>query len=591
MRDVKEIFDEFIDGFVLSLEIDLDQNLNTMFVKIFDKEKGPGGHFVTRILDKSPDTLTINSQDMKDIIEEIGMSDTILASIDKKKLKLAIGKSLSAIKVNYRDFIKDIESYRDAQRKEEQDTLDEMNEELRSDFFTFLDEQEITLFGYLEYLARWFSGGEARNTLIGFLCHYGTFTGVKPLWFMALGKAGEGKSFIEEASLKMVPKKYIENGLKTPAALIRKGQMQGLDYLDRKILTMGDMGDPKDYEDYRRVMHKYKKMTTEGHDEFEAVADNPDPITNERQTILMELKGYPSVCFTSVNSENVDDQFLSRGLTVTPEASDIQVAKFVRYNQSGSKWRRKSDYIIEHQLPLLHAYLQQQDDPETPTDVINPYYYCLEEWFSDDEYFKRALTKYPELVKIVTYLNREQRAYIFHEGIMFYISTKEDNMLIAQLLNPNSNLSGVAIRVFNQLLKYFKAFDEEEYEDYRMNDLNLGDMNTIFSVGTAKKHLQGNRAFRGLNYGEIFYNLQEAGLISSPGKVNRSRNNIYCLERTEEYGMKPIKFDQKLIDEYVEEVQHIYGPTPEEIQKIISNEKPSGYDKNPYGKLEPAPWF
>lgn len=588
---MKELFFEFTPGFVLSLEVDLKQNCNTIFVKTFDKEDGPGGFIVEKMLTKTPIDTTINSQDMKEVLEYVKLSDSVLSKFDKKEIKLDISKALDEIKKQYRLFMNDIGDYREKEKQAEDELLQEMFEEKSSDFMSFLEENELTLFGYLEYLARWFSGGEAKNTLIGFLCHYGTFSGTKPLWFMALGKAGEGKSFIEEASLKLVPSKYIENGLKTPAALIRKGQMSGLDYLDRKILTMGDMGDPKDYEDYRRVMHKYKKMTTEGHDEFEAVADNPDPITGERQTILMELKGYPSVCFTSVNSENVDDQFLSRGLTVTPEASDKQVAMFVRYMQSGSLWKQKSDYIVRNQLPMLHAYLQKIEGEDLITDVINPYYYCLEEWFSGDEYFKRALTKYPELVKIVTYLNREQREFIAHDNIIFYIATKEDNMTVAQLLNPNSNLSGVAIKVFNQLLKYYKPYDEDEYETYRIEDTNLKNLDTIFSVNSAKTHLRNTREFRGLNYGEIFYNLQEAGLISSPGKVPRSRNNIYCLERTEEYGMKEIVFDQKLIDEYVDEVQFIYGPTPGEIREKISQEKSSNYSENPYGKLKPAPWF
>jgi len=588
---MKELFSEFTDGFVLSVEIDLDKGLQTLFIRGYNKETGETtAEIAEKQLSKSIDKITTNSDDFRQIMQRIELGNSILKNFDAKILRLNLSLALDNIKKQYIDFISELDTYREQERKKEEEYEIEQIHKEADRFYEFLDENDLTLFGYLEYLSRWFSGGEARNVLIGFLCAFGTFSGVKPLWFMALGKAGEGKSFIEEAVLNLVPQKFIENGLKTPAALVRKGQIQGLDYLDKKILTMGDLGDPKDYEDYRRVMHKYKKMTTEGHDEFEAVADNPDPVTGERQTILMELKGYPSVLFTSVNTENVDDQFLSRGLTATPESSDEQVSMFVRYMQSGSIWNKKTKNIIRNELPMLHGYLQTigRDD----TDVINPYYYCLEKWFEDDEYFKRALTKYPELVKIVTYLHAHEREMIDVDGMYYYISTKQDNMIVAQLMNPSNNLSGVAINVFNQLLKYYQEYSEAELHEFLEGEIHIKECKTIFSVGSAQLELRKNRKFRGLQYGDIFRNLSDAGLIEAIEKVPRSNKNIYIISQHEKLGHKPIDFDQKLIDEYVEEIPYIYGATPLEIYEKIGKEKNSDkYSKNPFGKLKPAPWF
>ena len=326
-----------------------------------------GGQFGTLLKRKIGKAYISNgvSPDMSAVIIKEGLYDAICELQDQHMDNLENSDELKQVE-------------RVKQLEEENKIINEQAEE----FYKFLQEHDLTLFGYIEYLSRWFSGGEARNVIIGLLCCFGTFSKIKPLWFMALGKAGEGKSFIEFAVLQLVPSKFQENGLKTPAALIRKGQTIGADYLDGMCITMGDLGDPKDYEKYREVMHKFKKMTTEGHDEWELVGDTINQETGQRDVILQELTGYPAVIFTSVNSENVDDQFISRGLTVTPEATDEQVSMFIKYMQNGSIWKQKTDYITRNHLPLLHGYLQSIDYDNS--FVINPYYDCLELWFAED---------------------------------------------------------------------------------------------------------------------------------------------------------------------------------------------------------------
>lgn len=579
---------EFMPGYAIQFDMNID-NGGTLLSITTPGESG--SIYLAKIpLTKTLDKITLKGNELNYLISAARTKDDLLNRIEEKQIRKDLVPALANLQIQYIDFISNIQNVKEKQRLQDEEDEFEALSGIADDFYTFLDEHNLSLFGYLEYLSRWFSGGEAKNTLIGLLCAYGTFSGVKPLWFMALGKAGEGKSFIEDAVIKMVPPKFIENGLKTEKALIRKGQTVGLDYLDGKILTMGDLGDPKDYEDYRKVMHKYKKMTTEGHDEFEAVADNPDPVTGERQTILMELKGYPSVLFTSVNSENVDDQFLSRGLTVTPVSTEQEVERFVKYMQSGSIWEYKTKDIIRNQLPLLHAFFQTSI--KTDVGVINPYYECLKKWFETDEYFKRALKKYPELVKIVTYLHHQEREMIDIDGRYFYISTKMDNQIIAQLMNPSHNISGVAIEVFNKLVSIYSEFNESELEEYIEGDLNMRQCKTIFSVTEAKHRLKKTRKFRGIEHAVILNNLMEADLISEVGKVPGTTRRIYALEVTNPIGFTDIDFDEKLIEEYVNETNVIYGATPSEIMMLMSKEKIcNNYSEIPFGDLEIPPWF
>jgi hypothetical protein len=541
-------------------------------------------------------TLTISSHAFIQFKKKLRTHGTIKKIIDDQdmsldKFLLRVEESLERIQDQYDNWL-DGASEREEEKRllqEEEEKEKIFNESLK--FKQFLGEHKLSFFDYLTYIARWFSGEEYENVIIGFLCNFGTFSGVKPLWFMVVGKAGEGKSFIENGTLKLTPPKFLENGLKTEKAVVRKGRICGIDYLDRMIMTMGDLGGPKDFEEYKLVMHKYKKMTTEGHDEFEAVSDNANPETKEREIIFMELSGYPSVMFTTVDSENIDPQFASRGITVSPHASNLDASIYTMYNQRGSVWESKTTELCNTTLKLFHSYVESLEYDEI--GVINPYYKCLVKWFEDDEYFKRGLGKYPELVHLITYLNSDERETIQAGNKRFYVSTKDDNAILTHLIRPDNSLSGVAVDVFNQLLKYYKKFDYDEYVEYENKDLRLEQCESFFSVGSARKKLRNTRKFRGLQYGDILYNLDQAGLIVKVGKELRGNTNLYCLDKLNQIGTHDIEFDKKLISDYIQhDVEKIYGHglAPHLLQ-IMVDEKPVKGIPDSFSDLEIPPWF
>jgi hypothetical protein len=575
-----------------------DTNTNTLSCNIYvTKEKRAGAVLATRKVDNNKlINLTPSAHLFLQLKKKLKNHDTITRYISERdksldKFLMRLEESLESIQIQYGDWLDDADERRqlEAEVKNEEEKEKLFQEAMQ--FKQFLGEHNLTFFEYLTYLSKWFSGAEYENVIIGFLCTFGTFSGVKPLWFMAVGKAGEGKSFIEDGTLELTPDKFLENGLKTEKAVVRKGRICGIDYLDHMILTMGDLGGPKDFEEYKLVMHKYKKMTTEGHDEFEAVSDNADPETKEREIIFMELKGYPSVMFTTVDSENIDPQFASRGITVTPRASNHDASIYTMYNQRGSIWEAKTSELSNTTLKLFHSYVESLDYEDI--GVINPYYLCLVKWFRDDEYFKRGLGKYPELVHLITYLNSGERETIQIDDRRFYVSTKDDNTILTRLIRPDNSLSGVAVDVFNQLLKYYKKFDYDEYVEYEAKDIRLDECETFFSVGSARKKLRNNRRFRGLQYADILFNLDQAGLLVKVGKELRGNTNLYCLDKNTPVENHEIEFDDGLIKEYIDnKVEGIYGGglTPHLLQ-IMGDEKPVKGIPSSFSDLEIPPWF
>lgn len=112
-------------------------------------------------------------------------------------------------------------------------------------------------------------------------------------------------------------------------------------------------------------------------------------------------------------------------------------------------------------------------------------------------------------------------------------------------------------------------------------------------MGTARKKLRNTHKFRGLHYGDIFYNLDQAGLIVKIGKELRGNQNLYCLDRTQPLENHDIVFDQSLIHEYIHKnVGKIYGSglTPH-LLKIMDEEKEVKGIPNSFSNLEIPPWF
>lgn len=540
--------------------------------------------------DKAPLALNKNSAFINDSCKKIG---EVKVSVDgttftytKEQVKDKLMDALMGLDALCDAYIEN-KAENDKKRKQEEDEETEARLGERFDEFSdFLIEHNLTLNQFLFYAAEWLAGSETYNILKGMFCHLSTYFLIKPIWFLPLGKAGEGKSVIDEAAQMMLPSDVFENGRISESALHRKSKALGSDYVDGKVMLMRDMGGDRDFEKWSDTIDRYKELSTEGVVEIEKVGEGIDEDTGERKVISFKLRGHCSCCITSVNSESFDGQILSRGIDVTPTATNEQVKMFAKFNQGTIASYR--DYVINEHLGLFHDYVKYVKYYIVPNyGVINPYWECLNDWFKETEFYKRNLSMYPALVETVTLLNADSRRKLTAEdGKVYLISTREDNELIGSLFNPSQGLTNNAISIFNLLVKWYSnykpnSFEERfteddansDWEDYQAGHKGLKECDTLFTVANVRRRAsRSNNKYKNLPYGEIIQSLVNNGFIQVMGKVKRSNHNIYALDHWEPVEEMNIKFDDSCILQYVEDMSTVYAVSATTLRKVIDDE-------------------
>ena len=540
--------------------------------------------------DKSPIAMNKNSTFINDSCKKIGEVkvdfDGTTFSYSKDQVKDKVMSALASLDAMFNAYLEN-KAENDLKEKQAKETENEEYLGKRFDEFgDFLIEHNLTLNQFLFYAAEWLAGGETHNILKGTFCHLSTYFLIKPIWFLPLGKAGEGKSVIDEAAVAMLPDDVFENGRITESALHRKSRIHGPDYVDGKVMRMKDMGGDRDFEKWSDTIDRYKELTTEGEVEIDMTGEGIDQETGERKVINFRLSGYCSCCITSVNSECFDGQILSRGIDVAPTATNDQVKMFAKYNHGTIA--RYRDWIIKAHLGLFHDYVNYLKSYVVPDfGVINPYWECLEEWFKETEFYKRNLSLYPALVETVTLLNADYRKKInSNDGMTYLVSTKEDNKLIGDLFNPSQGLTNNAIMIFNLLVRKYgnykpntleETFTEEDavsdWEDYQSGAKSLKNCDTLFTVANVRRAAsKDNNKYKGLPYGEIIQSLVNTGFVQVMGKVKRGNHNVYALDHWEPVEDMTINFDDECISRYVDEMSPVFGVTCHALWEIINSE-------------------
>lgn len=540
--------------------------------------------------DKSPIAMNKNSTFINDSCKKIGEVkvdfDGTTFSYSKDQVKDKVMSALASLDDMFNAYLEN-KAENDLKEKQAKETENEEYLGKRFDEFgDFLIEHNLTLNQFLFYAAEWLAGGETHNILKGTFCHLSTYFLIKPIWFLPLGKAGEGKSVIDEAAVAMLPDDVFENGRITESALHRKSRVHGPDYVDGKVMRMKDMGGDRDFEKWSDTIDRYKELTTEGEVEIDMTGEGIDQETGERKVINFRLSGYCSCCITSVNSECFDGQILSRGIDVAPTATNDQVKMFAKYNHGTIA--RYRDWIIKAHLGLFHDYVNYLKSYVVPNfGVINPYWECLEEWFKETEFYKRNLSLYPALVETVTLLNADYRKKInSNDGMTYLVSTKEDNKLIGDLFNPSQGLTNNAIMIFNLLVRKYgnykpntleETFTEEDavsdWEDYQSGAKSLKNCDTLFTVANVRRAAsKDNNKYKGLPYGEIIQSLVNTGFVQVMGKVKRGNHNVYALDHWEPVEDMTINFDDECISRYVDEMSPVFGVTCHALWEIINSE-------------------
>lgn len=558
--------------------------------------------------DKAPINMNKNSAFINDSCKKIGDLkvdfDGTTFTYSKDQVKDKVMEALSGLDSMFTAYVEN-KAENDKKELEEQEMINEQELGARFDEFgDFLIDKNLSLTQFLFYAAEWLAGGETHNILKGTFCHLSTYFKISPIWFLPLGKSGEGKSKIDESAVMMLPEDVFENGRITESALHRKSRIHGQNYLDGKVMRMRDMGGDRDIEKWSDTIDRYKELSTEGEVEVEMTGEGIDQETGERNLINFNLTGHCSCAITSVNSECFDDQILSRGIDVTPTATNEQVKMFAKYNHGTIA--RHREWIIKHHLGMFHDYVRYLKTYVIPKyEVFNPYWECLEEWFKETEFYKRNLSLYPALVETVTLLNADYRRKIHSEdGFSYLVSTMEDNKLIGDLFNPSQGLTNNAIMVFNLIVRKYgnykpntleEPFTEEDavsdWEDYQTGARSLKNCGTLFTVANVRRAAsKDNNKYKGLPYGDIIQSLVNNGFIQIMGKMKRSNHNVYALDHWEPVEDMTIVFDDECISRYVSEMCPVYGVNLDTLWEIINDEKIENDGEGLKPKIRLPPW-
>lgn len=558
--------------------------------------------------DKSPYAMNKNSTFINDSCKKIGEVkfdfDGTSFSYSKDQVKDKVMTALETLDDLFKAYRENKVENDLKERQAKEAETEEILGKRFDEFGDFLIEHNLTLNQFLFYAAEWLAGGETHNILKGTFCHLSTYFLIKPIWFLPLGKAGEGKSVIDESAVAMLPDDVFENGRITESALHRKSRIHGSNYVDGKVMRMKDMGGDRDFEKWSDTIDRYKELTTEGEVEIDMTGEGIDQDTGERKVINFKLSGYCSCCITSVNSECFDGQILSRGIDVAPTATNDQVKMFAKYNHGTIASYR--DWIIKSHLGLFHDYVRYLKNYVVPDfGVINPYWECLEEWFKETEFYKRNLSLYPALVETVTLLNADYRKKISsNDGNTYIVSTKEDNKLIGDLFNPSQGLTNNAIMIFNLLVRKYgnykpntleESFSEDDavsdWEDYQSGNSSLKNCGTLFTVANVRRAAsKDNNKYKGLPYSEIIQSLVNTGFVQVMGKVKRGNHNVYALDHWEPVDDMTIDFDDECISKYVDEMSHVYGVTRHALWEIINSENIENDDEAVKPDIKLPPW-
>jgi hypothetical protein len=514
---------------------------------------------------------------------QLGKSEAVAKTLIKEGL-------FDAVTHLQAQHMEDIEKAIGNKEDEEKQRLKKQREGILSEsqeFKQYLTEHNATLMDFLDHATRWLLSGESKNIQTVFFAHFSTLTGLRPVWTIFLGGPGEGKTAIEQAGADLVPKRFKFGGRATYAATMNQADELGNDFLDRCVISLGDLGGKNSYIKWEETLDVYKELSSEGEYDYKRMNDSIDPETKKRAVLRIKIIGYPSVSFASTHSDGLTGQYLSRGITLTPMGSDEDVLKYRRHTRPGTMALDFYEQITGDTMDLFHSYVEDLLLELETHDVINPYYFCLQDWFKKANNNKRASEMFPYLVDAVTLFNYENRHSVTSpNGKVYYISTKEDNETIANLFDITPGLTAEVVAFYNRLVKVVGKYNYDEFEDYQNEAKTIKQCKTIFTVATLKnQRLRKSSSDEKKQFADFCSLLHDTGYLDSLTK-NSKGHHVYCLNKAKEIGSAEIDFRSELIREYLNEEMFNQkwgmGLSEAEIMKCMSNEKPQNSITNTF---------
>lgn len=266
------------------------------------------------------------------------------------------------------------------------------------------------------------------------------------------GNPGEGKTILMDYILDFIPERHIlrMNDL-TESGLFQTANVKGINYLDKKIVYLGDLGDKRGFEKTLPARKILRTLQTDGYFArtiSEKSKDKNNLMVWEAQEQI--LTGKPAMWFTTVR-EDGDAQDKDRSIICTTNLEKEKEIKYIIQHIQNSKSRtgKKIRDTINHWKPIFHSIFEYLISNEV--DVIIP-------WdISELNYKFRDINRLVTLTQLLAIINKPYHDTYDNEYIL---ASEWDITTIAKFLKEGGDdLSAIVMKRLKILYDNYKGND------------------------------------------------------------------------------------------------------------------------------------
>lgn len=282
------------------------------------------------------------------------------------KMKIALGK----IQVEYKNFINRAKQLEEENKlkelaKEEEDLQQQIIEGQR-----YLENAKKPLNTILTRIFEVLFPGNGKQAMIIWASAVATVRG-QPNAVIIRGNPGEGKTVLMEYILQFIPKRHIVrlNDVTVPA-LMTDTHEKGEDYLDKKIVYLGDLGDRNGFEQSLQARKVLRILQSDGYWSRKLTERVEVAGQTEKQVIKEILRGHPAQWFTTVR-EDADMQDIDRAVVTTTDLThEAKIKYIIQHINKNNVTTRRINKMLSYKY-IIHSifeYLITQQE-----EVIIPY--------------------------------------------------------------------------------------------------------------------------------------------------------------------------------------------------------------------------
>lgn len=323
----------------------------------------------------------------------------------------------------------------------------------------------------LQFIIRVFEGCGvgAEIEMFKALCGYlQTFMGLKGTNVIGVGSQSSGKTHCIEKPLICIPEEFVHKGTFTRASFF--SLYDGKD-LTGHIFYLGDLGGQYDDNNTIESRDILKQLSTDGYISRSLVDE-------EDGTKKQEVFGYPSIVYTTVSEDMINEQERSRSLILTPpEVDQCKLMLFDSFMEAPGEQYELKDEIVED-MNCIKGFVWWLGKNIKHVELFNPFMFCVRRYLSNMQDFNRKIKEFNMLLKITCILNEsysvDHTIYCdfecedddeFEVTTTLYLPSKQDVIDALTLFEGSTGLLPSEISLTKAILK--------KYDEYPEMDLDL----------------------------------------------------------------------------------------------------------------------